>query len=724
MTQADAVTFCTICEASCGLRVRVDGDRVVDVKPDSDHVISRGFACIKGTAVGALHHDPDRLRYPMKRVGGELVRISWEQAIAEIGKRVRSLRKTYGDHTVGAYAGNPSMLNYKHLLFSQVFTRSLGSPNFFVSHSIDCNNKLYVAKELYGHYDTHPMPDLRSTKLLLLFGANPVVTQMSFATAPNSLERLRAIERRGGRVITIDPVRSETAKRVGSHLRIVPGTDAYLLMAMTQEIFASGMANLDLLRRHTEGWEQVSDAVMPWSPERVAKITGISAAQIRQLAHEFATTDGASIYMSTGVNMSPFGTLAYWLIQVLAVATGNLDRTGGFVVPRGPFNAARVLRLMGLGRKNERSEVGQWPAVADAFPTASLAQHVLDAGDSGIRALFITGGNPAHSVPGRRIVDALKGLDLLVCIDIYPSETTQLADYVLPATDLLERSNFTLSTTFNQDAPYLQYSEPVVSPAYERREEWQILSELALACGAPLWNRTFLPWVARLNRLLSRLPGQLQITPDHLLAFALRVFGSVRLTEVRAAVHGLLLKPNKVPFLGGWIRTPSRRVHLAPAALLDDIARLATEVPQSSPDKLVLLGRRERRTHNSWMHNNPGIRQPSSPTAWIHPKDARQIGIESGDDIELQGEGERFALPAKLTTDVARGVVVVPHGWGHHGSGLTRAAKLGGGNVNRLSPDAVMDPVSGQAVMVGFRVQVRRAKPAGKRCLPQVRASA
>ncbi|PRQ06490.1 molybdopterin-containing oxidoreductase family protein [Enhygromyxa salina] len=718
-------TFCRICEALCGLEVETEGGRVTAIRPDELHPISRGYACVKGTRYAGIHAAADRINYPMRRTPTGWRRISWDRALREIGARIGGDLRRRGPRSVAMYLGNPTFFNYKAMLFAQDFMAALGSPNLFASHSIDCNNKLFVAEHMYGLGMINPVPDLDHTQLLVCLGSNPAISQMSFVRAPNALARLRGVVERGGRVVTIDPRRTETAARVGEHLFIRPGTDAWLLLALAHVLFAEGLADEALLRRHGHGLESLRAALVTWTPARAAALTGVPAASIVALARDLAKADGAAVYMSTGVNMGPFGSLAYWITQVLNFATGNLDRRGGSLVPRGALD---LLAFAGRrGRRPARSRDGRWRSVFDALPAGALSEEIDERRD-GIRNLIVCAGDPAHSIPGGQLRPALERLDTLVCIDLFVSETASRAHYLLPATDMLERSDFPLGTMLSQIGAHVQFTEAVVPPAFERREEWQIFGDLLPACGVrpPLGN--LCGSVPQINRWLGKVSRR-RADPDHLLAVALAAFGATSLRQLRANPRGLAL-PEVEPgsFLGSRVATKDGRVDLAPAPLLADLDRLAAAEPalreriavegqvEDGELALLLIGRRERRSHNSWMLNNSQLQHPPSNVALLHPGDAASLGLCEGQRAELRSESGTARLPVSLSEDVRRGVVVVPHGWGHSRSapGQAVAAAPVGANSNTLIPggSSHLEPVSGQAIMTAIPIRVRRCEAA------------
>ena len=706
-------TYCRICEALCGLEVSVDGERILAVKPDREHPVSKGFACVKGTGLGGLHHDPDRLKYPQKRVNGRLQRISWQQAFQEIGDKLRALRTAHGPRALALYTGNPTFFNYKSFFFAEHFVDALGTPNLFASHSIDCNNKFDVSQRMYGVSTVHPIVDVSRVKFLMILGGNPAASQMSFMQLPNAVTRLKQITRRGGRVIVVDPRRSETAQQVGEHLSIRPGTDVYLLLAMLQVVIAEQRFDPEHVRRFMRGFDQLRAATRDFTPEQVADTTGIAAEAIRKYARDFSEASGAALYMSTGVNMGPFGSVAYWALQCLNLITGNVDREGGLLQPKGPFDLLAFTAALGVGKRGRTTRDGRLHGVVDALPAGALADEILRPGVDQIRALIVSAGNPVHSVPGGKVGEALASLELLVSIDIYPNETSRHAHYILPATDMLERSDYPITTSLNQETPVAQFTERVVAPAYERKEEWEIFSELALRARA--FSKPSLCHVFGVaNRLLPKLGRGRRLDPDRLLSL-LFALGDVSLSELRRLPHGKLLPPMQPrSLLGKRVHTQDKLVELAPAAVLADLSRVRSlQASLSKADgTLVMIGRREKRSHNSWMHNQPAIEQPvMGNTLLLHPKDAEERGIARGDRVRVSGNGHSMELPVELSEHMRRGVVAVPHGWDHGESELNRAKTLGGGNPNLLMPGGVsfLEPVSGQAIMLGHEVQVERA---------------
>ncbi len=707
-------TYCRICEAHCGLDVTIDGDTVVAVKPDKTHPVSQGYACIKGSALGELHHDPDRVNYPLKKVDGEWQRISWPQAIAEIGGKLKALQKAHGKRSIAHYYGNPSAFSMQNFLYAAGFMQALGSPNVFSSSSIDLNNKFHVANAMYGMLDVHPVPDFAHCDFFLCMGSNPMVSQMSVVSVANVMSKLKAIEDRGGRVVVIDPRRTETAQKLNEHHFIIPGTDAWLLLGMAYVLTQERPLNSAAVAPHAHGLDTLVAAVEPWTPERVAPITGIPAATIRELANAYAEAKGGVLYMSTGVNMGPFGSIAYWLVQALSLITGHLDTRGSLVFSRGAFDMTRIIKLMeGQQRQPPHTLKDGWGQEAGAFPAGALADEITVDHPQRIRGLVVSAGNPVHSIPGNQLKSAFRQLELLVCVDIYLSETAQMADYVLPATDMLERSDFPLSHLNFQAEPHAQYTKALLAPKFERKPEWWIFTQLAQAAGASLFGPTPMNGLARLSKLLDRLPWARGLEPDDLLAVMLKLGGKTTLAELKRHPQGIALPPLEPGnFLGKRVPSSDGKVNLAPDTVIADLERLQAATPLliANTAGLRIIGRRERRSHNSWMHNNRRIKHDGGIHALMHPQDAKPRKIADGDLIEI-GEQPTLTVPVKLSVDIMPGVLCVPHGWGHGDSGLGKARDLAGGNINEVLPDVAkhLEPVSGQAIMLGHRVEVRRA---------------
>ena len=721
MTSSIKKTYCRVCEASCGLAIEVEEDdrgneKIRRIRPDDEHPVSRGYACIKGTTLGGIHHDPDRVNYPMKRINGAFQKITWEQAIREIAERASAIKTRHGANALAHYSGNPSHANFKNILCTGDFIKILGSRNLYASHSIDLNNKFQVASDMYGVDIVHPIPDFEHTRFFMCIGANPVVSQMSVISVINPLEKMQAIEARGGKVIIVDPRRSETASKVGEHLFIQPGTDAFFLLAMLAVLHYELDFCASQTDEYAEGAQELLATAQPWTPERVAPITGIAAVDIRRIAEEYQKADGAALYMSTGVNMGPFGSIAYWVLQGINYLSGNLDRQGGLLIPEGALDWLGLAQKIIVNDPDIVTAEHGWQQVAGCFPVSTLPDEILSTTPDHIRALFISAGNPIHSTPHSDWPVAMESLELCVSVDIYINETAErYADYVLPATDMLERSDFPLSHLPLQSEPYAQYSAAVLRPKFDRREEWQIFGDLLLAIGAPPISTKPLLILSRVNAILKRLPGKMLLTPDHLLKLLLALSGKISLKQLRASPEGITLPPHKP---GSFLRARlKRRINLAPSRVMNDLPRLTTYAENleqgrslKSDSSLVLIGRRSRKSHNSWMHNNKEIKHPDSNCVYIHPDDAAARRLADGDRAKISNGDNFIVLPVSITTDLMKGVIAASHGWGHQDSKNRKSSALSGENVNKVIPggNAHMEPASGQAIMLAHPVEVAK----------------
>ncbi|HEX8951899.1 MAG TPA: molybdopterin-dependent oxidoreductase, partial [Polyangia bacterium] len=503
-------TYCRICEAACGMVAEVDGGDVRRLYPDAAHPVSRGFGCVKGPAMLEVHRDPARLDHPERRAGDAWTRASWKQAIADIGARLRRIRDAHGPDAIGVYIGNPTAFNVGLSVYAAGFLAALGTRNFFNAASLDCQNKFAVAEEMFGHYVIQPIPDLDHTDFFLCLGSNPLVSQMSFVAMPRALERLKAICARGGRVVSVNPRRTETAQAVGEQQFIRPDTDAFFVLGMLRVIFDEGLEDA-LACRALAHVDELRAAVRSFALDDVAAATGIARDTIVELARSFARAPSANAYCSTGVNMGSFGSLAFLGVQALNAVTGNLDRAGGAIVPLRAVRFAKLARLLGRVRPPRPSRIGNFPPVAESLPTGILADEILTPGAGQIRALLVIAGNPLLSAPsGARLGEALRSLELCVSIDLYRNETGALAHWTLPATDWLEREDFPLVQSGMQPEPYAQLSPRVARPRAERRGEAEILVDVARAAGLRMFAtrgltsvfarvspRSVYPWVSR-----------------------------------------------------------------------------------------------------------------------------------------------------------------------------------------------------------------------------------
>jgi anaerobic selenocysteine-containing dehydrogenase len=715
------ITFCRICEASCGLIADVEAERVVRLRPDPEHVVSRGFACIKGIRYLDVHESPDRLRTPLKRVGDRYEPISWAQALAEIGAKVRALRAQHGRDSVGVYIGNPAAFTPAHMLFAGYFTSALGTRHLYTSGSQDCNNKFVASEEMFGAPMLQPIPDFDRARFVMMLGANPAISQLTFANVPRVFERLKDVHAAGGRVVFVNPRRTESSRQLGELLFIRPGTDVYFILAFGHVILDAlaqrAHVGLDALARHTDGYEQLRDVVAAWPPERVAAITGIAPERIRELAQAYLAADGAVLYAGTGVNQGPHGTLSVWLLHAISIVSGNLDRPGGMLVTRQMMFAVKM-NDHGRAIKRVRSRVSEHRSVLESLPAGVMPDEILTPGEGQLRALFVTAGNPVLTCPNSpRMQRALEQLELLVSIDLFRNETGNLAHYLLPASSFLERSDVPLGMSGYQPIPYAQFVEPVVAPLAESRDEWWIFAQLARESGLSLTgSRLFQTWLDASTRERPWLPALLRFRPELMFA-ALSAVERVTLRRLRREPHGVLLAEHRTgKFMRRGVFTENRKVQLAPATFVVAARKLdasfALELAElEARPALRLIGKRERQSHNSWMHNVESFVSAPRDTNYLymHPDDAAARGLRERDLCTVRSATGQLSVPLKLTDELMQGTVALPHGWGHqHAQGLSIASRTRGVNSNLLSPDGpeALEALSGMARLTAIEVEV------------------
>jgi len=723
-------TFCRICEVACGLKVTVEDNRVIKIEPDRDHVVTRGFACRKGIRFHTVQYSPDRLLHPIKRGNGFWARASWKQALDEIGAKLNGLIEHYGPDSVAFCTGSGAPpYNFAGMMMMNALVDGVGSKNMYGAGSQDCNNKFVVFQHMYGSPFRLTYPDLAHASLFIGIGTNPLVSQMTFTQSPRVVQLLRGIVERGGRVVFVNPRRTESARAVGEQVFIRPNTDIFFLLAFLRELIRLDGVDYQRVQRHMNGFEELKRVCEPWSPERAETVTGIQARTVRELAAAYRNADGASLYCATGVNQGTNGTLAFWILEAINAVSGNLDRHGGTLVGQGLFDMPKVLKKAGRLERKDRTRIGNLPSAVDTFPGAVLADEILTPGPGQIRALIVLGANPVLTFPnpGGRFEEALRNLDLLVCLDLFRNETGNHAHYILPCTTFLERPDLPMVLhwmTGSQPERYVQYTEKMVEPPEDVRNESWIFAQIALAAGFPLFGtKGMLP----LFRLLHRLEGipvlghGAAITPEGITGMALRLArgAAPRRQQIKRYPHGQLLEPNRPgTFLGHRVLTEDGRVQLAPEPFLQAVPKLEEDFlrEQSRRDRIKLISKRERRSHNSWLHNSRAFVGPDRTTNYLymHPANAEELGIKTGDTVEVTSSAGRLTIPVKVTDDVMPGVVAVPHGWGHQAAeGLRIAREHPGVNVNLLTPDGPCncEPLSGMTHMTGIVVDVCKVQP-------------
>ncbi|WP_329114968.1 molybdopterin oxidoreductase family protein [Streptomyces sp. NBC_01465] len=714
-----ALRICPLCEATCGLTLTIEGTRVTGARGDRDDIFSQGFICPKGASFGELDSDPDRLRTPLVRRDGELQEASWDEAFGLIAARIRPLIESYGPNAVGVVLGNPNVHTMAGALYPPVLLAALGTRSLFTASTLDQMPKHVSSGLLFGDALAIPVPDLDRTDHLLLLGANPLDSNGSLCTAGDFPGRLKALRKRGGTLTVVDPRSTRTAKIADRHLAIRPGTDALLLAAIAHTLFEEKLTDLGALEGHVEGVEELRDAVREFTPEAVAAACDLTAADIRSLARDLAAAPTAAVYGRVGSSTVQYGTLTNWLVDVLNVLTGNLDRPGGALFPlsatdRKPRPAAPG-HGFALGRW--KSRVSGHPEAKGELPTAALAEEIEMPGEGQIRALICIAANPVLSAPdGDRLDQALAGLDLMISVDPYLNETSRHADVVLPPPPPSQSAHFDFAFNTFAVRNQVRYSRPAVPLEPGRMDESEILARLILAVSGmhgadpdsvdTMVIEQTLSKAGAPKELAAELTGR--TGPERRLDLMLRL-GPYDLTldEVLTHPHGIDLGPLQ-PRIPQILKTRSGRIELFPAPIAADLPRLHGALA-GRPDSLVLVGRRHLRSNNSWMHNVSTLNGGSNTcTLQVHPEDAARLGLTDGSPARIEGEGGALEVPVEVTDAVRTGVVSLPHGWGHDRPGTRGAVASArpGVNVNQLLDGSLLDPLSGTSVLNGFPVEV------------------
>jgi anaerobic selenocysteine-containing dehydrogenase len=722
---------CNLCEAMCGVEINRQANGTLRIEGDRADIFSHGYICPKAVALQDIHYDQDRLKQPVRRTSAGWQEISWHEAFDEVAANLKRVQAKHGRHSVGFYVGNPTVHNYNALLFLPGFIRSLHTRNRFSATSVDQLAHHFAAFFMFGHQLLLPIPDLDRTDFLLILGANPAVSNGSLMSAPDVANRLRAIRERGGKVVLVDPRRTETARLADQHIFIRPGTDVLLLLAMLHVICAENLVKLDRLAPFTDGLEIIEALVKDFSPERVAPITGIPAEQVRELAREFARAKTAVCHGRIGVSTQEFGGACQWLINVLNIVTGNLDRAGGAMFTRPAFDA--VAAPEGLA---PRGSYGRWHSrvrklaeFGGELPVAALAEEILKpepstqglSTNTQIKAMVTSAGNPVLSTPnGRQLDEAFAGLEFMTSIDFYINETTRHANIILPPTASLEHDHYDLVFHLLAIRNTAKYSPPLFEPQKNTRHDWQIFLELqtrmeSKGFASRLWANTKRAVIARF------------FPPARILGLGLR-FGpygnrfnpfssGLTLASLRQSPHGIDLGALESCF-PERLSTPAKRIALAPELLVKDIERVRTKLLENGAENgsghadhdLLLIGRRQLRSNNSWMHNSERlVKGRARCTLLMNPNDAAARNLENGEPVQVSSRTGAIEVPVEISDDIMPGVISIPHGWGHDRLGIQMAVaeQHAGASINDLTDDQSIDELCGTAAFNGTWVSVQ-----------------
>ncbi len=693
---------CNLCEAICGLEIEHDGQQIISIKGDKKDPFSRGHICPKAVALQDIQDDPDRLRQPLKKVDGQWQKISWKAAFDEVATRLREIQQTHGNNSVGAYLGNPNVHNTGSLLFSRHLLRSLKTRNIFSATSVDQLPHHLIALKLFGHQFQIPVPDIDRCDHFIVIGANPMASNGSIMTVPDVRHRLKAIKDKGGKLVVIDPRRTETADIASEHVFIRPGSDALLLSAMIHEMYAAGRVSLHPLHAVTDGIDDIEARFASFTPEAVAEATGISAADIRRLTQEFCEAENPVIYGRMGVSVQAFGTLSQYLIMLLNLLRGRLDEPGGLMFTTPAIDTLAMTGPGNFGRS--RSRVRELPAFSGEFPVATLAEEILTPGEGQIKALLTIAGNPVLSTPnGRQLDKAFEQLDFMVSIDFYLNETTRHADIILPPVSPLEREHYDVIFHLLAVRNSSRYADAMFEKPKDARHDWEIFLELTERL-APA--KTPAQWLQHRTRRF--------MTPKRILNHLLKSGPyNLKLDDLRKQPHGIDLGPLQSQFPEA-IKHRDKRIHLETDFFLKDLQRLAAVLEENRDpgDGMLLIGRRHVRSNNSWLHNSQRlVKGKDRCTAQINPKDAARMGLEDGNAVRITSRVGSIVLPAEVTDAMMPGVISVPHGWGHQRDGvaLSIAKDHAGVSVNDLTDEQALDALSGNAALNGVPVALSLA---------------
>ena len=705
---------CNLCEAMCGLEIEHDGQQIFSIRGDKKDPFSKGSICPKGASIDQLHEDPNRLKKPLrKQADGSWKEISWKAALDEVGEKINSIRTQYGDDAVALYLGNPTVHNFGMMMYSGELRRILGTRNFYTPTTMDQLPHHFTGYYMYGHAMSIPVPDIDRTDYMVIFGANPIASNGSLMSAAGIHTRLNAIQKKGGKVILIDPRKTESAKVASEHLFIRPGKDVYFLLGMLHLIQKNNWIKLAHLESHINGLDKLKDIAAPFTPEKVALITGIPADTITRITTEYVLAEKAVLYGRMGLSTQEHGGLNHWLLGVINILTGHFDKEGGAMFTK---SAVDIIRSKKFHKAHGRwkSRVRGLAEFEGELPVSGLAEELLTPGEGQVKALITYAGNPALSTPNaKRLETALPKLDFMVSIDIFLNETTRHADIILPPPSHLEIAHFDLIFNAISVTNNVKYSEPLFEPEKGQLYDWQIAKEL----------------IKRFAKVAKDKPSRLfqWSNPKTLLNLALltgpygklsgfsKLFSGLSLKKVIKSVHGISLGPlqSRIPEV---LRTQDYKINIADEVFLAGLRKVTKSFQEDSQQVLaanefLLIGRRHLRSNNSWMHNTPKLmRGKNRCTLMIHPEDAQKIGIEDNQTVSVVSATGAIQIPAEITQTIMPGVVSIPHGFGHNKEGIrldvASAAGNAGISVNDITDHNRIDEVTGNAAFSGQLIRI------------------
>jgi len=689
---------CNICEALCGIEIKHEGEKIISIKGDEKDPLSRGHICPKAVALQDFYVDEDRLRSPLKKTADGFKEISWEEAFAFTITKIQAIQKKYGADAVSVFLGNPNAHNMGNQLFLRPFLKALKTKSRFSASSVDQMPHHVAALHMLGHSLLNPVPDLDNTNYLLIMGANPIVSNGSMMSSPDIGKRFRAIQERGGKIVVIDPRKTETARKADEHLFIRPESDVVFLLSLIHVLFAENKIRLQHLKEAVTGLEDIKGLVKNYPPEKAATITGIEAEKIRTIALEMAAADQTVLYSRMGLSTQTFGGLCIWLSNVFNILNGNYDRVGGMMFPKPAIDPVSFSPKKGKPKHKTipLSRVRNLPKYLGEIPSAAMAEEIETEGEGQIKALVCIAGNPVLSVPnGRRLEKAFEQLEFIVCSDIYLTETSRHADIIFPATSGLEISQYDITFLNLAIRNIAKYSPPLFPEKGNVKHDWEILAELT----------------ARLNGVEN--PGQ---TPEMYIDMALKMGAYAKeglsLEKLKAHPHGIDLGP-LTACLQERLQTDDDTIRLAPKEFLDDLERLEKSIDASVSDSefpYQMIGRRVLRQHNTWTHNAHRLSKGKNEcTLLVHPNDASEIGINSGEFVTVSSRVGSIQVEVKITNEIMEGVVSLPQGFGaSKKSKMKIAAAQESVSINDLTDDLRVDALTGNAALNGVAVNVSK----------------
>jgi formate dehydrogenase len=705
-------THCDICLAACGMEVEVEDNRIVSLRGDRDHPLTHGFLCPKGAACHELTTDPLRLRHPYERVGEAWKRISWLEAYDKISRRLLELKAEHGPRSIAMYYGGGNATSSVNYMVADGFLRALGSDRMYNVLTLEFTNRYLVMEKMYGGQFRVTQPDIDGTECLLIFGSNPMVS----LDHPGIVDSLKGLKKRGGKLIVVDPRRTETARMADLHVGILPGTDLFMLLAVHAHIFRQRLRDEEFLDRYCIG-KTALQQLAEMDAEAAARICDVPAELIVQVAEEFATADSAAAVCKLGVNTSTNCTLTYWLVEALNTVTGNLDRPGGLVFNPGILDLDLLSRLS-AGWKKRRSRLGGFPYLTNSYPASELSREILMDSPDRVRALIVDSGDPALLFPdSARFEEAAERLDLLVSLDIYMNETAQKADFVLPAACFLEKDDLYVLFPDHRPYPFAQWKHRVVEPPDEAEPEWRIFQELSRRLGIPILNQWPMEILFRGGELLGRLlgtPGRFAFSPENYYRLLLSTLGRTSFAKLMQNPHGVKAAGFRFGSALKRIATGSRRIDLAPVDFAEALKRVAPPASRSTDRPLLLItGERSPHTKNTQLRGVKALtKKQSGNSLRISSADAAAASIGDGEVVELSTARGCLSVPARVTDDIRPGVVSLQHGWGRslfHPETRPEVEQQGA-NANWLVDDENLDPLCGMPVFNAIPCAVRRAR--------------